>query len=265
MPRTSRKLSKTGIYHVILRGNERKEIFLNDEDRKRFIEILREKKEDKEYSVLAYCLMDNHVHLLIKEGNDQINRVMKRIGVSYVYYFNKAYKRIGHLFQDRFKSEPISGERYLLAAVRYIHNNPVKAKIVKEPVDYHWSSYNAYVSRNKSDRDLIDSDLILKIFSENEEQAIDQLIDFSKEQANDEFIDIKEEDILEKPIKNEYEALMYIEQTLREKGYRGKGKAWTENTGIRNDIIKSLKEKTTLSTREIAAILGINRNTVQRA
>ncbi|MHB8918486.1 MAG: REP-associated tyrosine transposase, partial [Desulfocucumaceae bacterium] len=193
MPRVSRKLSKTGIYHVMLRGNERRKIFLCDEDRKRFIDILREKGREKEFSVLAYCLMDNHVHLLISEGKDQINRVMKRIGVSYVYYFNKKYKRTGHLFQDRFKSEPIKDDRHLLAAVRYIQNNPVKANMVEEPAQYQWSSYREYLGNKNSERGLTDRDFILKMLSENEEHAIKQFIKFSKEQAKDEFIDIKEE------------------------------------------------------------------------
>lgn len=160
MPRVSRQLSETGIYHVMLRGNERRKIFLSDEDRKRFIEILSEKSRENEFSVLAYCLMDNHVHLLIREGKNQIDRVMKRIGVSYVYYFNKKYKRTGHLFQDRFKSEPINDDRYLLAAVRYIHNNPVKALIVQEPDRYQWSSYNAYISKDNTGSGITDRDLI---------------------------------------------------------------------------------------------------------
>jgi putative transposase len=71
--------------------------------------------------------MDNHVHILINEGSDEIGRIMKRINISYAYYFNKKYDRIGHLFQDRFKSEGIESDVYLLSAVRYIHNNPVKA------------------------------------------------------------------------------------------------------------------------------------------
>ncbi len=106
MPRVGRELSKNGIYHVMLRRNEGREIFMDDEDRKRFIDTLYEKSKENEFLVLAYCLMDNHLHLLVREGDDLINRAMKRIGVSYVYYFNKKYRRSGHLFQDRFKVNP---------------------------------------------------------------------------------------------------------------------------------------------------------------
>ena len=264
MPRISRKLSKTGMYHVMLRGNEQRKIFLYDEDRKRFIETLREKGKEKEFSVLAYCLMDNHVHLLIREGKDQINRVMKRIGVSYVYYFNKKYKRTGHLFQDRFKSEPINDERYMLAAARYIHNNPVKAKIVEEPDQYRWSSYNEYLGRENADSGLTNKDIILQIFSNDEKIAVKQFVSFTREQSDDEFIDIKEETAPERVIQNEAEALSYIDNFLVEKGQKLTGKEWTEDKSVRNDLIRSLKDNSTLSTRKIAAIMGINRNTVQR-
>ncbi|WP_347491613.1 transposase [Desulfoscipio sp. XC116] len=145
------------------------------------MDILQEKGREKEYSILAYCLMDNHVHLLIKEGTDQIDRAMKRIGVSYVYYFNKLYERICYLFQDRFRSEPINDERYLMAAVRYIHNNPVKVKMVKEPVGYRWSSYNEYVNKENIGAGLTSREFILKMFSKNLEEAIKQFVIFSGE------------------------------------------------------------------------------------
>ena len=104
MPRVSRKLSRSKVYHVMVRGNERKKIFIDDEDRERFISTIREKNKERKFLVYAFCLMDNHIHLLINEGQDQITKIMQRIGVSYAYYFNKKYKRTGHLFQDRFKS-----------------------------------------------------------------------------------------------------------------------------------------------------------------
>lgn len=89
----------------MLRGNERKNIFLCDEDKLYFMETMFEKKQGSRFYIHSFCLMDNHIHLMISEGSEDISRVMKRITVSYVYYFNKKYKRVGHLFQDRFKSE----------------------------------------------------------------------------------------------------------------------------------------------------------------
>ncbi|WP_347488240.1 transposase [Desulfoscipio sp. XC116] len=247
----------------MVRGNEKREIFLCDQDRERFIDILHEKSREKEYSILAYCLMDNHVHLLIKEGTDQIDRAMKRIGVSYVYYFNKLYERIGHLFQDRFRSEPINDERYLMAAVRYIHNNPVKAKMVKSPDRYRWSSYNEYVSKEDTAAGLTSREFVLKMFSENLEEAIKQFVRFSGEQAREEFIDINEEKTMDKTIKSEAQAIKHIEKVLQE-GKAVNLKDWLMNKDNRNELIRYLKDNSILSTRQIAAILGVNRNIVQR-
>ncbi len=132
MPRQQRSKSKSGYYHIMIRGNERKNIFLDEQDKSRFVEILNDKKKSVSFYLQAFCLMDNHVHLMISEGVDDIARVMKRITVSYVYYFNKKYKRIGHLFQDRFRSEVVEDDNYVLSLARYIHQNPVKAGIVNQ-------------------------------------------------------------------------------------------------------------------------------------
>ncbi|SMD17567.1 transposase, partial [Sporomusa malonica] len=107
MPRQQRKKSNSGYYHVMIRGNDRKNIFLDEEDKQNFIEILYQKKQENIYLLHAFCLMDNHVHLMLQEGEVNIANIMKRINISYVHYFNKKYKKIGHLFQDRFKSEGI--------------------------------------------------------------------------------------------------------------------------------------------------------------
>ena len=131
MPRRARLLCESGIYHIMIRGNEKKDIFVDDKDRERFLEIIMDKAHQEELQILSYCLMDNHIHLLVMQRNLQISRFMKRVEVTYAYYFNKKYGRIGHLFQDRYKSENIDSNEHLLAAVRYIHKNPVKARIVK--------------------------------------------------------------------------------------------------------------------------------------
>lgn len=89
--------------------------------------------------VYAYCLMDNHVHLLLNTNHDDLAVIMKSIAVRYASFYNWKYSRTGHVFQDRFKSEPIEDERYLLAVVRYIHNNPIKAGMIEKPADYEWS------------------------------------------------------------------------------------------------------------------------------
>jgi len=264
MPRISRQLSESKVYHVMIRGNERKNIFLNDQDRERFIDTLRVKNKEKAFLVYAYCLMDNHVHLLINEGRDQITKIMQRICVSYAYYFNKKYNRTGHLFQDRFKSEAIENERYLLAALRYIHNNPVKANIVGSPAQFRWSSYNSYVNRHNTNYGVVERDAVLAMFSNDEEQAVKFFIEYSNELESDEFIDLQDEAGVNKKILNETDARVFIAEFVNKYVQPGDGYD-SMKKDIRNELIRGLKENSTLSIREIAKILGIDRNTVQRA
>ena len=132
MPRQARKKSNSGVYHIMLRGINRQLIFEDDEDMQRFIETLKRYKDECGYSLYAFCLMGNHIHLLLKEGEEPISTILKRIAGSYVYWYNWKYGRSGHLFQDRFKSEPVEDDAYFLTVLRYIHQNPVKARICKK-------------------------------------------------------------------------------------------------------------------------------------
>jgi REP element-mobilizing transposase RayT len=147
MPRTARRKSSTGIYHIILRGINRQRIFEDDEDNEKYLQTLAECKKISLFQLYGYCLMGNHVHLLIKEGKEGIEQIFRRVGARYVYWYNWKYKRSGHLFQDRFKSEAIENDGYFITALRYIHQNPVKARISNTLEGYRWSSYNEYVGR----------------------------------------------------------------------------------------------------------------------
>ena len=130
MPRQARKKSKSNIYHIILRGINQQIIFEDSEDYTRFIETLDRYKAVSGYNVFAYCLMSNHIHMLIKAEKEEPDLIMKRIECSYVYWYNSKYYRSGHLFQDRFRSEPVETDEYFLTVLRYIHQNPIKAKLV---------------------------------------------------------------------------------------------------------------------------------------
>lgn len=144
MPRKPRKTSSSAIYHVILRGVNRQAIFLDSQDCLQFLNILKQYKKEHNYEIYAYCLMDNHVHLLIKEGDESISNTMKRIGIKFVAWYNKKYDRCGHLFQDRFKSEPVENEKYFWTVFRYIHQNPLNAGIETKVGRYKWTSFFAY-------------------------------------------------------------------------------------------------------------------------
>lgn len=147
MPRQARKKSSSGIYHIMLRGINRQQIFEDAEDREHFLETLENYKGQCGYTVYAYCLMGNHIHLLLKEGREDLTLVFKRIAGSYVYWYNWKYHRCGHLFQDRFKSEPVEDDSYFLSVLRYIHQNPVKAKLCKRAEEYEYSSMREYLSQ----------------------------------------------------------------------------------------------------------------------
>lgn len=182
MPRQARKKSESGIYHIMLRGINKQQIFEDDEDCEKFLWVLKDTKEQSGYKLLAYCLMGNHIHLLIKVEKEPLEQIFKRIGGKFVYWYNIKYQRIGHLFQDRFKSEPVEDDSYLLTVLRYIHQNPVKAKICKNVEDYKFSSYREYIG-NKW---IVDTDFILDIMS------IEQFKVFNSEDNSDKCLEMED-------------------------------------------------------------------------
>ena len=180
MPRQARIKSNSGIYHIMLRGINRQQIFEDDEDREHFLETLQNYKEQCGYAIYAYCLMGNHIHLLLKEGQENLTQVFKRVAGSYVYWYNWKYHRCGHLFQDRFKSEPVETDEYLLTVLRYIHQNPVKAKLCKHAEKYPYSSMKEYLWC----AELTDIDFVLSMI------AKEQFIEFHREENTDQCLDI---------------------------------------------------------------------------
>jgi REP element-mobilizing transposase RayT len=188
MPRTRRIKSETGIYHVVLRGNNKQTIFEDEEDNKMFLITLKQFRKKSGYRILAYCLMGNHVHLLMKTGEESIGQCFRRIGASYVYWYNLKYFRVGHLFQDRFKSEVVETDAYLKAVIRYIHRNPLKAGMVERLEDYSWSSFGEFLGLN--DAQLVDKDFVLKLFAEDMNQAISNFKTFNEIDSDDNCMDI---------------------------------------------------------------------------
>jgi len=134
-------------YHVLSRGNERKEIFWDEKDYLRFLDTLGKMIERFKLELHAYVLMKNHFHLLVQTKEANLSRAIQWLGVSYSVWFNRRHQRSGHLFQGRFKSFLIENERYFTAMCLYIHGNPLRAGIVKRLSDYRWSSYQAYAEK----------------------------------------------------------------------------------------------------------------------
>lgn len=262
MPRRARRLSESKIYHIIIRGNERQNIFRSAEDKEKFLEILRIKRKEGCYEYLAYCLMDNHVHLIIDQGEENIAKIMQGINVRYAQYFNKRYDRIGHLFQDRFKSEEIGDDRYLLAAVRYIHNNPVKVGMVETPANYRWSSYNSYINSGV-DLGIVNCKIVRSIFSEEKDRAITLFKEFSMLNSEDTFIDLSDKVVAnEISIQNEEQARDFVLNYLRQQHIEIE--ALKNDKQNRNALIIQLKNQSRMSVRGIANLLGLDRNMIQR-
>lgn len=140
MPRHARQLAESGVYHVIMRGTNRDVIFLEDADYESFLKALATTRTLSGCRVLAYCLMNTHIHLVLRTTTEPVGAVVKRLGVRYAGWFNHKYGRVGHVFQDRFRSRPVENDAYLVTLVRYVWNNPVEAGLVPRAEDYRWSS-----------------------------------------------------------------------------------------------------------------------------
>jgi len=156
-------------YHVTSRGNQRGKVFFQSKDMEKFLEILGRTKERYGYNLHAYTLMDNHYHLLLETPKANISQIMQNINTSYTVYINKKYRRSGHLFQGRFKGIIVDKDEYLITLSRYIHLNPVRAKIVQKLEDYKWTSYKAFIGIGKNA--LVDTTDTLSYFSEEKRKA----------------------------------------------------------------------------------------------
>jgi len=248
MPRTLRRRSKTGIYHIMLRGVNKQCIFHDDEDRNIFLNRLARFKDECNFDVYAYCLMGNHVHLLIKEKCITSSTIMKKIGVSYVYWFNKKYDRTGHLFQGRYSSEPVENDKYFLTVARYIHQNPIKVgSNIKD-----WTSYTDYLQNSG----LTDIWFLLDQLNDNRKIALDMFTQYMNEQNSDMCLDsFDKKRLLDRDaeiiIKEEGKIEFCQEIQQMDIGKRNKLLAILKNEGI--------------SIRQISRITGLNRSIILKA
>lgn len=254
MPRTARQKSHTGIYHVMLRSVNKQNIFLDQEDHLRYLDTLLRFKTKSNYKIYGYCLMGNHIHLLIRECGEGIAQVMKRVGVSYVYWYNKKYSRVGHLFQDRYKSERVEDDTYLLAALRYIHQNPLKAKVVSNIDEYQWSSFRDYQSSRSA---LIDIDFVLDIFNSNRERARESFNSFMKQASQVDFLDLEEDQIK-----------VWSEEAIIEEIYNLSGlddpKALSTYKKDRRDAMLLKLREAGITIRQLSEVTGLGRSVIER-
>lgn len=145
MPRKPRMLSESGYYHVTLRGAGKMILFEGRDDYLACLGLVRKYAEKTSIAIVAYCLMSNHIHLIVRDDGNALSGFVRRLATSFALRYNERTSHVGHVFQDRFFSVPIESDESLLGAVRYVHQNPLKAEI-SSIEDYEWSSYHAYLS-----------------------------------------------------------------------------------------------------------------------
>ncbi len=157
------------LYHVIARGNQRRDVFHDDMDRLRYLAKLRAYKQRYGFRVYAYVLMTNHVHLLLEPQHIALSKIMQGLHQSYTQGYNRRYGAVGHVFQGRYQAILCDRDAYLLALVRYIHLNPVRARLVADPADYPWSGHRAYL--DSAGAGFVDADSVLGMLGERRSLA----------------------------------------------------------------------------------------------
>jgi putative transposase len=248
LPRQARQKSSTGIYHVMLKGIDDRNIFIEEGDRKKFLFQLLQAQERSGFDLLAYCLMDNHVHLLLEEKED-LGSAMKRITVGYVLWHNNQYGRTGHLFQNRYSSEPVEDDDYLVTVARYIHQNPVKAGIVKKADRYPWSSYSGYLDAYQGRSTPVSTGRIRGYF-----QSQKQFESFMNEQKEDKCLGYESKG---KMTDSELVALMKQDYHV--------DPVQMVKTDESREVIRSLYQRKRTSIRQLARVFGVSKGVIERA
>ena len=277
VPRKARERSRSGIYHIMLRGVNKQMIFEDIEDRWRFLRTVKRYKEVSGYFLYGYALMDNHVHLLIKEGKEGISAAVKRICSSYVYWYNEKYDRYGNLFQGRFRSETVESSGYFLKVLRYIHQNPMKAGLANNVFTSKWTSMNEYLDQvnivgdvvygniayagsvrfeKMSTTNLVDVDFALRLFGLNRNEAIIRFVEYMEQPNDDECLEdtvkmrLKDQDVREQLRRLGIESVSVLQQLEK-----------TE----RDSILVEMKKIPGVSIRQLSRVTGISTSVIHRA
>lgn len=253
MTRLARQISDTGFYHVYFRGVNHCHLFEEDNDYDKMLYLLARIKDEIAIEVHAYCLMSNHVHLLIRENNPrQIVLAMRKLLGPYAIWFNKKYERSGALIANRYQSKPVSTDAYLVSLVRYIHQNPVEAGIVDQRQDYRWSSYCGYFEEHPQ---LVETTLVLNMFSKDRRTALDEFTAFHVFQETDDYSTLGTTRKTEQQIHS-----AMIEDT----GIASLHSIASIQKPERDSMIVSLR-KQGFTVRQIERATGISRGTITRA
>lgn len=250
MPRIARKESRSNFYHVMSQGINKEYIFNKEEDMKNYQRLIKEKLKNANIIILAYCIMNNHVHFLIYCENEvYLSKYMQRLNTSYGRLYNKKNERVGYVFRDRFRSQDILDQRQLYNCLRYIHNNPVKAGMVKNISEYQYSSYNEFLK----EKDIITDESIKILFGNNKDYKIQFKLIHNNCEDEDDFID-------------ENEKVQDISCFIREfeKNYNRKIEELSQDRDLLKIAINDARHKTNVTIVELAEKLNLSKSTVAR-
>ena len=252
MPRSARQKSESGVYHVMVRGINRQDIFHDDEDRLRYLTTLDRFTRQGKLTVFGFCLMDNHVHLLLAERDESLSETMRRLGTSYVFWYNNKHARVGHLFQDRFLSDPVENDEHLLAVLRYIHQNPVQANMT-ESCDYRWSSYAYYTGMDVVLPGLVDTRMASGLLGNTQ-----RFIDFTNSPGRIDLCDTDEP-------RNRVVDSVVVDQLSKLLASYGLVALQDASLADRTRIIQQLKSLQGTNVRQLARVTGLSKSTISNA
>ena len=249
MARARRKKSGTDVYHIVSRGNNQKHILEEDNDKKYFYGLMKEKAGQFQVEIYAYCIMSNHFHLMVKSDFKMLSAFMRELNSNYAVYYNCKYGESGHVFQGRFYSSCIEKESYMVSCIRYIHNNPVRAYLVSDILSYPYSSAREiFLNDRRKRRGCISRD-IFGILS-NRFTSLDQFYDFHNVFDNQGYIDIPED-------KERYDReriKSFLDYYIRTNNIKNE-RIILSARHIREDLIQICEKNTGLSKRNIENIL----------
>ena len=252
LPRKPREFSTTNVYHIIFRGNDKQDIFYDDQDKYVFLDRIKETKEIFKYEVYTYCLMNNHVHMIIRIKEDFLSNAMKSLAVRYSFYFNRKFDRRGHLFENRFVSKKIENLDYFLNVCKYVHRNPENANIAKT-TEYKWSSFQEYIKQKNK---IINSNVLLHYFDDN-------LKEFEKFTLNNDnkksLNNYAEYELISKL--SEYELINIIKEKFNLKNASDVSLLRKEE---QNEIIKELKNVKGITLNQVARITKVTRYYIKK-
>lgn len=241
MARIRKENINTSFFHIMVQGINQEHIFDAKEDTKEYLQIMLETKEKINTMILAYCIMKNHAHILFHEEKvENLTKYMHRVNLLYAKHYNKKYKRVGYVFRDRYRTQSIYSENQLYTCVRYIHNNPVKAKICNKPTEYQYSSCHKNIFYTNTQL----------------EKNVKENMYFKETKENTSFVFMEDYENKEQICKETMEEIMIKNHLTKEDLYH--------NEQLVVDIAKKLKVENGISYRMIETELGINRKKLKK-